>query len=155
MGWKFGAIVALIDILKAFIPMTFARIFLDADFKALFIIGFFVILGHIFPLPLKFRGGKGIASLIGMCYALDYRIGLLMNITLILITVITDYIFIGSLTLYAILPIILFYTKKDAISIALALVLMLIGFHKHYSNMVSLKNGKEVGLRNVIKKHKS
>lgn len=155
MGWKFGATVALIDILKAFIPMTLARCFFHVDFTIMFVIGFGVILGHIFPLPHGFRGGKGLASLIGMCYALDWKLGLLMNLTLIVITLITDYIFIGALTLYVLLPIILMFTNKDILTIILGFILMFIGFFKHRSNMNSLKKGEEVGLKSVLKKHKS
>jgi glycerol-3-phosphate acyltransferase PlsY len=154
MGWKFGVIVALIDILKAFIPVLIAKELFSIQVTGLFIIGFSVIIGHIFPLPLHFKGGKGIASFIGMCYALDLRLGLLMNLILIVITVLTDYIFIGSLTLYALLPIIFIVTHQSTTTISLSLILMFIGIYKHWSNIISLKSGKEVGLKAVYNKHR-
>ena len=154
MGWKFGVFVALFDILKAFIPVMIAKEFFLIQPTGLFIIGFSAIIGHIFPLPLHFNGGKGIASFVGMCYALALRLGLLMNIILIVITLLTDYIFIGSLTLYALLPIIFIVTHQSTTTISLALILMIIGFYKHWSNIISLRAGEEVGLKAVYNKHR-
>ena len=154
MGWKYGAIVALIDILKAVVPMLFFKLVFQTTFTELFIVGFSVIIGHIFPLPLKFKGGKGIASFVGMCLVLDIRLGFFMAIAIILITVIFNYIFIASITVYVLLPIILILTNQSKVSIILSLILMVIGIIKHHSNIISLRSGKEVGLRAVLKKNK-
>ena len=155
MGWKYGIIVAFIDIFKAFIPMITIKYFLNPTFNELFILGFSTIIGHIYPIHLKFRGGKGAASFIGMCYGLNLLLGLLMSAIIILTTVISDYIFLGSLAIFVSLPLILFFTNKSILSIGLSIIIFIIGLIKHRSNIISFKNGKEVGLRSVIKKHRN
>lgn len=154
LGWRYGAIVALIDIAKAFIPITLARVLFSAPFTLQFLVGFGVIIGHIYPLPFQFKGGKGIASLIGMCLALDWRLGLVMGALLIVITLVFDYIFIASLTLYTLFPIALAVTDRPTVTTGLAVILGIVGYVRHRSNIRALKNGEEVGLRAVIKKHR-
>lgn len=154
MGWKYGFLVALIDILKAFIPMTIAKFTLNASFTQIFILGFGVIIGHIYPLPFKFKGGKGAASFVGFSYALDFRLGLFMNILIISLTIITNYIFIGTLCMFFTLPLILIYFEAPSLTVLLSLVIAAIGLIKHISNIQNLKSGKETGLRSTLKKNK-
>lgn len=154
MGWKYGFLVALIDILKAFIPMTVAKFALNASFAQIFILGFGVVIGHIYPLPFKFKGGKGAASFIGFSYALDFRLGLFMNFLIIFLTIVTNYIFIGTLSMFSALPLILIYFKAPISTVLLSLIIAVIGFIKHISNIQNLKNGKETGLRSTLKKNK-
>ena len=153
MGWKYGISVALIDIFKAFIPMTIIKIALDASFIQIFILGFGVIIGHVYPLPFKFKGGKGAASFVGFSYALDYRLGLLMSIIIIFLTIITNYIFIGTLSMFFTLPLILIYFKAPILTVLLSLIIAVIGFIKHIPNIQNLKNGKETGLRATLNKN--
>ncbi len=154
MGWKYGFLVALIDIFKAFIPVIVLKEIFNASFTQIFVLGFAVIIGHIYPLPFKFKGGKGAASFIGFSYALDFRLGLFMNFLIIFLTIVTDYIFIGTLCMFFTLPLILIYFKAPGLTVLLSLVIAIIGLIKHISNIQSLKNGKETGLRETIKKKK-
>jgi glycerol-3-phosphate acyltransferase PlsY len=107
LGMKFGMLVGIIDILKAVISILLVKQFFHADLNAssatlLYLNGYCVILGHIFPFYMNFKGGKGIAALIGMSIGLNPWIGMGAFFVIVSVTSITDYISIGSsaLTFY-------------------------------------------------------
>ena len=72
------------------------------------ITGMGAVLGHIFPFFMDFRGGKGVACYIGVLLAINRQIGVAVIIGLVLITIITDYVSVGSIALYIIIPILLY-----------------------------------------------
>ena len=114
------------------------------------------VLGHIYPFFLDFRGGKGVACYIGMLLAINWQIGVAVIIGLILITIITDYVSVGSIFLYIIIPV-LAYISGDysIIVIRCAVVLLIVGTIKHWINVQRMMNGTETGLRIVFKKNKT
>ena len=73
-GWKAGIFVAIHDILKAILAIVIARVFFHDVAYASEIAGVSCVVGHIFPFYLKFNGGKGFASYIGMMLALDFKL---------------------------------------------------------------------------------
>jgi len=157
MGWKFGMITAILDILKAYIPVKLTLIIfptINQQFELMVIAGMAAILGHIFPFFLKFKGGKGIASYLGMLLGINLQLGIIAIITLCLITLITDYVAIGSIFLYVIIPVIFYYQNNSIIILSCTLILLLVGILKHLINIKRIMNGSEVGLRSVFNKNK-
>ena len=157
MGWKFGIITAILDILKAYIPVKLTVIIfpsINHQFELMVVTGMAAILGHIFPFFLKFKGGKGIASYLGMLLGINLQLGVIAIITLCLITLITDYVAIGSIFLYVIIPIIFYYNYHSMIILSCTLILLLVGILKHMINIKRIMNDTEVGLRSVIYKNK-
>ena len=157
MGWKFGMITAILDILKAYIPVKLTLIIfptINQQFELMVIAGMAAILGHIFPFFLKFKGGKGIASYLGMLLGINLQLGIIAIITLCLITLITDYVAIGSIFLYVIIPVIFYYQNNSIIILSCTLILLLVGILKHIINIKRIMNGTEVGLRSVFNKNK-
>lgn len=75
VGWQAGYITLAADITKGFAPTLLANIFLDTTFA--FFIGIAAIVGHILPVWLKFRGGKGIATGLGVVLAISPIAGLI------------------------------------------------------------------------------
>ena len=98
MGWKAGILVAVHDIFKAFLAVYIAsQIAADLPYiKA--IAGVAAIYGHIFPFYLKFKGGKGFASFIGMTLALNYKFALALMAIVIIVTLVSDYFVVGTFT---------------------------------------------------------
>ena len=91
----------------------------------------------------------------GIVLAIDWQIGLVAIIMLILLTVITDYVAVGSILLYLIVPILAYYTGiYSNIVTGCAIVLLIVGLIKHWINVQRIMNGKETGLRSVFKKNK-
>ena len=159
LGWKYGILTGILDILKAYIPAQLVLYIFPETYQQIDIIvlaGTGAVLGHIYPFFLDFRGGKGVACYIGMLLAVDWNIGIAIIIGLILITIITDYVSIGSITLYIIVPVWV-YASGDysIIVIRCAVVLFIVGMIKHWINIQRIMNGTETGLRSVLKKNKT
>lgn len=75
IGWKAGVYVLIGDVLKGFLPVYLARYHLVGN--ELLLVGMAAVLGHVFPVWLKFNGGKGIATGLGVTLALNSFLGLL------------------------------------------------------------------------------
>ena len=158
LGWKYGILTGTLDMFKAFIPTQLVLYIFPETFQQLDIMvlaGTGAVLGHIYPFFLDFRGGKGVACYIGMLLAINWQIGVAVIIGLILLTIITDYVSIGSIFLYIIIPF-LAYTSGDysIIVIRCAVVLFIIGMIKHWINVQRIMKGEETGLRSVFNKNK-
>ena len=159
LGWKYGILTGVSDVFKSFIPAQLVLYIFPGAFQQVDIIalaGTGAVLGHIYPFFLDFRGGKGVACYIGLLLAINWQIGLVVIFGLILITIITDYVSVGSITLYIIIPI-LTYISGDysIIAIRCAVVLLIVGMIKHRINVQRIMNGTETGLRSVYKKNKT
>lgn len=149
MGWKIGIIVALCDILKAFISVIIAKaIFPDLELAGV-LAGVACVLGHIFPFYMKFKGGKGLASYLGMILALDWRFFLIIGTLIIIITVITDYIALATLTTVVVYPMYLIFTNIDIIVPIVVTIASLVMLFKHIDNIKRIISGKEIGLRSA------
>jgi acyl phosphate:glycerol-3-phosphate acyltransferase len=96
LGSKWGAVVALIDVLKGVLAVLIAR-GLGADDMTVAIAGIIVVVAHCWPVWLGFRGGKGVATGAGAAFALSLWALLLIPI-LVIPVVLTRYVSLGSLT---------------------------------------------------------
>jgi len=150
LGFKSGLWVAAIDIFKAFLPMFIGRSYFALNLESTAILGIGVVIGHIFPLPFHFKGGKGAASMVGLGYGLSFHLGIAMHLAFLLFAIGSNYIFIGSLAVFVFLPVILLFTTGLTPAFYLSVLLMVIGFYKHQTNLRNLKEGKEMGLRNFF-----
>lgn len=111
LGWRQGILVAVHDAGKALLAvMAAAALFPNTDGIAA-VAGAACVLGHIFPVFLKFKGGKGFASYIGMMLALNWQFALLVIAAVVLITVCLDYIVLGTTFTVVSLPIFLVVTS--------------------------------------------
>jgi glycerol-3-phosphate acyltransferase PlsY len=151
MGWRFGVITALVDIFKAFIAVKISFWIFGGEIEA-FTAGTFAVMGHMFPFYLRFKGGKGLASLVGMMLAFRPEIGLAMMVSILFLTIITDYIAVGSLTVYVGLPFILYFYGMDSLVVFEAAGLALIGLWMHIENIKKILRKEEKGLRATLKK---
>ena len=158
LGWKYGILTGFADVLKAYIPTQIVLYIFPGAYQPLDLIGLAgtgAVLGHIYPFFLDFRGGKGVACYIGMLLAIDWQIGIAIIIGLILLTIITDYVAVGSISLYIIIPILAYYNKYSYVVVGCAVVLLVVGMIKHWINVQRILSGSETGLRSVFKKHSS
>ena len=158
LGWKYGILTGFADVFKAYIPTQIVLYIFSGAYQPLNLIalaGTGAVLGHIYPFFLDFRGGKGIACYIGLLLAIDWQIGVTTIIGLIFITIITDYVAVGSITLYIIVPLLAYYSNHSDVLIGCAVVLFGVGMIKHWINFQRILGGTETGLRSVFKKHSS
>ena len=149
MGWKAGILVAVHDFGKSLLAVLLAQfLFPDMPFIGA-IAGVASVLGHIFPFYLKFKGGKGFASYLGMAMALDWKLGLAILLIAALITIITDYIVLGTVTTVLSVPTYLGFTSHSWILAAILFIASAVILYKHRENYVRIYKGTEVGLRSA------
>ena len=139
-GRLLGALTLIFDLLKGLVAIIMAMVF---EQKFIAIYGFVCILGHIFPVWLKFRGGKGVATVLGVILALNPLVGLAMAIIWIITFICFKISSVASLIslFLATLALIITDTNYDN-SIFLILILMLI-VYKHKDNIIRLYRGEE------------
>ena len=93
-GWKLGFLTLILDILKAFVPTKICYIFYP---ELVLLVSVSIFLGHLFPCWLKFNGGKGIAVLIGILFALSYLYGTFFLLSWLIIACIFRYSSIAAI----------------------------------------------------------
>ena len=156
MGWKFGILTGISDVLKAFLPAKLILLIFPGSCQQVELMVFAgtgAVLGHIFPFFMDFRGGKGIACYLGLLLAIDWKIGFAAIILLTLLTIITDYISVGSILLYLLVPPLAYYSGDySTIVIGCTIILLIVGMVKHWINIKRIINGTEKGLRSVLHK---
>ena len=149
LGWKAGIIVALHDILKAVLVVLVARYVYGDLFAIGEVAGVSCILGHIFPFYLKFKGGKGFASYVGMTLALNWKFALILILVIVVLVLITDYIVAGTFSTMLLVPIILGIINSSFVIFAILAVASIVMLFKHKENIMRIANGTEVGLRSA------
>ncbi len=134
-----GYSTLILDILKAIIPVVCAKIFFP---NFLYITALCVFLGHVFPIWLKFKGGKGVAAYVGILFAMNIYFGVIFSIFWIITFFISKYSSLSSLVGSASIPIyLLILTQFDQV-IFFSIMFVLI-FFTHRENIKRLKNKEE------------
>ena len=142
-------IVLLLDVLKGFFPLIIIQIFFIKNFSELIIllIGSTTILGHIFPIWLKFKGGKGVATYIGYLLAANYFLGMFFILSWLIIAILKRYSSLASILTLIILPIFsLLFSYEKHVFYLFSIISLLIIF-KHYSNIIRLINKVETKIK--------
>ncbi|WP_461205251.1 glycerol-3-phosphate 1-O-acyltransferase PlsY [Clostridium sp. DL1XJH146] len=152
LGWRYGIITAFVDIMKAVVAVTLIKYLFQGNEGLYFIAGMFAILGHIFPFYLKFRGGKGTASIIGMILAIDIKIALIAAIILVVVTILSDYIALGTIVMVIVWPIMKFIGGYSLMSVIMCALIAAISIYKHRINIYRIINNDETGLRSTFSK---
>ena len=108
-GNKFlAALTLLLDILKGYIPVIIAQQYFPGLIQLSCLLAF---LGHVFPVWLKFKGGKGVATYLGILLALSIQLGLLFIFTWLTVSLIFKYSSVSSM--FASLTVFVIYTMKE------------------------------------------
>jgi acyl phosphate:glycerol-3-phosphate acyltransferase len=159
LGWKYGALVAFLDIFKGFAAVAGLRMLLNSFglpnemvWTLLFVIGAGVVFGHNFPFYMNFDGGKGTAAVIGVMLALDWKLGLAGGLLMVAAALTTGYLVIGVLLLYGMFIAIAFGPAESMWPIVTALLLFAMAVWKHLENISRIKNGTETKVSSVFKK---
>ena len=134
-----GYSTLLLDILKAVAPIIYVKIFYQ-DF--LYIASLCAFLGHVFPIWLKFKGGKGVATYVGILFAINFYFGIIFAISWFVTFFISKFSSLSSLVGAASIPIyLLILTQFDQV-IFFTIMFVLI-FFTHRENIKRLKNKEE------------
>ncbi len=147
LGARYGIMVLIADALKGFLPPFIASKY-GVEGNYLLLIGMIAIVGHTLSFFLNFKGGKGVATSLGVFLFLIPNITLTLLILFIVVVAITRYISLGSIIASIMLPILTyFYPIKNGMDrVPLVIMTALIGgfvVYKHKSNIGRLLNGTE------------
>jgi glycerol-3-phosphate acyltransferase PlsY len=138
-----GVTVLLLDALKGVVAVMLGRWLGDGSSLLLVLCGVAAIVGHNWPVFFGFRGGKGIATTVGVMITLAFLPVLIAIIAAILIIAVTRYVSLGSLVLTALLPILIWSMGRPTEIIVSSLVLFVFAWYRHRSNIVKLLKGQE------------
>jgi glycerol-3-phosphate acyltransferase PlsY len=140
-GKLVGLLTLGLDILKGAVPVIYGRIHFDLPWLVL-LGALAVLLGHVFPVFLKFRGGKGVASLVGV-FLVFYYPALLVFLAVFLLTLkLTRYVSLASLLATTTLFFCILFTQVVEAAVVVLAMLLLIIF-RHRSNIQRLLAGNE------------
>lgn len=139
-GKKLGAATLLLDGLKAAVPVLIAKQF-HMDYAVLTALAAFA--GHLFPVWLKFKGGKGVATALGICWALMPFLGLLITLTWLGTAMIFRYSSLAALTAFGVAPVITLLIGGDYQMAMTVMILTIVIWARHHQNIRRLWRGEE------------
>ena len=141
-GKTLGIVTLFGDILKGLIP-TLIAVYLEEPKLFIALVGLSVFLGHLFPVFLKFKGGKGVATGVGVYLAISPPAILISFVIFVIVFMIWKYVSLGSLMGTGIIPVSLYLLKAPPEYIILSLLIALCVFMKHNDNIKRLLAGTE------------
>ena len=134
-----GYTTLILDVLKTIAPVLYVK-FNFPDF--LYIASLCAFLGHVFPIWLKFNGGKGVATYLGILFAINIYFGLIFIISWLIIFVISRFSSLSSLIASASIPIyIIIISDFDQVFFFTIMIVLI--FFTHRDNIKRLKNKEE------------
>ena len=133
----------LLDISKGAAAVLLAR---EISIEAALIAGLFAVIGHNFPVWLKFKGGKGVATTLGVLLAIAWQVGLLTIATWLLTAAIFRFSSLAALVALLASPFYAYLMTVEEILIMTTL-LALLGIFRHHENIRRLITGKETKIR--------
>ncbi|WP_405197548.1 MULTISPECIES: glycerol-3-phosphate 1-O-acyltransferase PlsY [unclassified Wolbachia] len=141
-GNKRLAVLALfLDSLKGFVGVYTAQQFCDNNDFYIYVSAILAVLGHMFPIWLRFNGGKGVATTLGVLIALNISIALAFVFVWLIVFFIFRYSSLASLAATAAAVIASFFFQKELFLILLTVAILI--FLKHYKNIANLLQGRE------------
>lgn len=141
LGWKLGVMVLLFDAFKGMIFIIIARKFGLSDIYVV-LIGLAAILGHSYSIYLEFKGGKAVATSLGVMLVLIPKVIIILVIVFLLIVIFSGYVSLASISVAGLLPILTYIMYNNIIAL-LSLVVGILVIWRHKSNIKNLLEGKE------------
>jgi glycerol-3-phosphate acyltransferase PlsY len=141
-GRKLGIVTLLGDIVKGFLPVIVARSSMDSHFWV-GAVGLAAFIGHLYPIFLRFKGGKGIATGLGVFLAMAPLPAILSCLIFAAVVYRWRYISLGSLAATAAFPVFLSFLNPHRVYLPFALAIGSLIFYRHRENIERLRAGKE------------
>ena len=142
VGKKTAFLTLAGDTLKGFLPVVAAKLFFN-DNNLAAAAGIISIIGHDFPVFLRFKGGKGVATSFGALFGLMPFAGVFTLAIWLTVFYLWKYSSLAAITSYLILPLIIVFVDFTSTNIAFALLITILLLIKHVKNIKRLLNGTE------------
>ena len=134
-----GYSTLLLDVIKAILPVLYVKI---NHPELIYIASLCAFLGHVFPVWLKFKGGKGVATYVGILYTINILLGFIFCVSWLLIFLISKYSSLSSLIGSLTIPVYIFFNDQMSNAFFFGIMFVLI-FYTHRENIKRLKNKEE------------
>ena len=134
-----GYSTLILDIVKAIIPVIYVKMNYP---ELIYIASLCAFLGHVFPIWLKFNGGKGVATYVGILFSINILLGLIFVISWGVIFIISRYSSLSSIIGSLSIPLYLFITTEKS-SVIFFITMFVLIFFTHRENIIRLKNKEE------------
>lgn len=141
-GKKLAALVLLCDIAKSYLPIFAAGAFGLSDIT-LATMGITSVIGHLYPLFHRFKGGKGVASCLGVLLAISPAAGLLWIVIWLITAILSRFSSLGGILACASAPITLFFLNQEKIIIFASIVIAILVVIRHRGNISRIYHGTE------------
>jgi len=154
LGWKFGIATFIIDALKAAFAMWIIKYISNGNTDLAVLAGAMAMVGHIYPIFMRFKGGKGIASILGTMLGLNGFIALVLYLTIVFGTVISNYLTIGEFLILVLFPVATYLLGYSYTAVVLVTLACLLSAYKLRENFSNTFKGTEQTLSSVLFKKK-
>lgn len=144
MGKAIGISCMLFDIFKAFASVKLSSILLPGEPLAIAVSSTSVILGHMFPVFMRFKGGKGLACLGGSILAYNPGFAMILLAVELVLVIVVDYICIVPFTASVIYPAAYYLWGGPIVGVSILLIATCAMYWKHRQNLENIRQGKEV-----------
>jgi len=134
-----GYLTLVFDILKAVIPILYIKFKFP---ELVYISSLSVFIGHVFPVWLKFKGGKGVATYVGILFSINYILGIVFVISWLIIFLISKYSSLGSILSSLIIPFFIFFNPNYE-NVYFFIIMFVLIFYTHRENVKRLINKEE------------
>ena len=134
-----GYSTLLLDVIKAILPVLYVKIIHP---ELIYIASLCAFLGHVFPVWLKFKGGKGVATYVGILFTINILLGFIFCVSWLLIFLISKYSSLSSLIGSLTIPVYIFFNDQMSNALFFGIMFVLI-FYTHRENIKRLKNKEE------------
>jgi len=134
-----GYLTLILDVIKAVIPVLYIKIKFP---ELIYISSLLVFMGHVFPVWLKFKGGKGVATYVGILFSINYILGIVFAFSWLIIFFISKYSSLGSILATLLIPIFIFLNPSYENEYFFIIMFVLILF-THRENVKRLINKEE------------
>ena len=142
-GSRIAAILTLLgDAAKGWIAVLAARL-LELPAEMIAITGFAAFLGHVFPLWLRFRGGKGVATAAGVLIAFDWRLGLAVVVAWLTVVVVSRYSSLAGVVAALFAPAAAWYIVGPGPVLWAVIAMSVLLIARHHTNIAKLLRGEE------------
>lgn len=147
IGFKWGMLTLLLDALKGFMPVFLHRSLSSGSEIGLAVIVMASLIGHQFSIFQKFRGGKGVATALGIYLAISPSLTLILILFFLLTVYLSHYVSLGSILSAALMPILLLLSGALGLRIMTSFLMAALIWLKHKDNIERIFRGEESGWR--------
>ena len=153
-GWHIGLITFIVDVSKAAAAIWLVQWLYPGESILPILAGLFAVIGHIYPVIMKLKGGKGVASVIGIMVGVDPMIAIVLAITIVIISFVTNQLFWGEFFGLGSFPVAVYLLGYPIEVIILVSISSILSIYRLKGNFFRTISGEEATVMSEIKKSK-